>query len=275
MKAAMHGVKKFALITGASSGIGLAFSRELGRLGYPLLMVSNEEEKLNAAALEIQSEYKVKAMPLCMDLAQNDSAQKLFDYCEGNNIQIEILINNAGIFFFRDVMNTTLDLVEKTINLHVYTPTMLSALFAKQMIRQNREPFRQSYILNIASIAARMMMPGIALYSATKSYLHCFSRAMRHEAFERGISITTVCPGAIATGLYGLAPRYMKLGLRLGVILTPERLASKAIKKMFQRKAEYVPGGFINRLFVFIINVLPEPLVRSIKRKIDKLSSRS
>ena len=112
-------------------------------------------------------------------------------------------------------------------------------------------------------------MPGIALYSATKSFLRCFSRAMRCELFESGVSITTICPGAVATGLYGLAPLYMKLGLGLGIILSPERLARKALKKMFQKKAEYIPGGMVNRLFIFLVSALPEFLVRYIKKKID------
>ena len=261
----------YALVTGASSGIGLAMSRDLARRGYQLLLVSNEEERLAGTALEIQAEYKVRAIPLFMDLAQSDAAQKLFDYCEKNGIKIEILVNNAGIFFFKDIVVTGMERIETVIKLHVLTPVMLSRLFAGQMLRENpQQNPRECYILNMASIAAQMMMPGIALYSATKSFLRCFSRAMRCEVFDKGVSITTICPGAVATGLYGLAPRYMKLGIRLGIILTPERLARLALKKMFQKKAEFIPGGPVNRLFIFLVNALPEWFVRWLKRKIDK-----
>ena len=263
--------RQYALVTGASSGIGLALGRELARRGYPLLIVSNEE-KISFVAGEIQSEFGVKVIPLCMDLARPNSAEKLFEYCEGNSLQFEILVNNAGIFFFRDVNETPISLIEKTINLHVLTPTLLTRLFAGQMINENSEN-RQCYILNIASIAAWMMMPGIALYSATKSYLRCFSRAMRNEVYGKNISITTICPGAVATGLYGLKPRYMKLGLRFGIIITPEKLAAKAVKKMFAKKSEYIPGGLLNRLFIFIVRSLPEPFVRFVKRKIDRRRS--
>ena len=260
----------FALVTGASSGIGLAMSRELARLGYPILLVSNEEERVAAVALEIQAEFKVRTIALYMDLAQSDSAQKLFDYCTNNNITVGILVNNAGIFFFKDVALTKPERIETVLKLHVLTPVMLSRLFAEQMLRVNRQENRECYILNMASIAAQMMMPGIALYSATKSFLRCFSRAMRCETLDQGLSITTVCPGAVATGLYGLAPRYMKLGIKLGIILTPERLARLALKKMFKKKAEYIPGGPVNRLFIFLVNALPEWLVRRLKRMIDK-----
>ena len=257
--------KGFALVTGASSGIGLAISRELARRGYPLLLVSNEEEKIVEAALGIYSDYKVNAISLFMDLAQRDSAQKLYDYCQANKIQVEILVNNAGIFFFRDICDTEPKLIEKVLDLHILTPTMLTKFFTDQMMKENRK----GYVLNIASIAARMMMPGIVLYSATKSYLRCFSRAIRCEIYNREISVTTICPGAVATGLYGLAPGYMKLGLFFRIIITPEQLAVRAIKKMFQKKSEYIPGGLINRLFIFIVETLPEWLVRRIKKKID------
>lgn len=261
--------KGFALVTGSSSGIGLAIGRELAGRGYPVFLVSNEEEKIHEAALKISVDYKVNAKSLYMDLAQYDSAEKLFAYCETNDIHVEILVNNAGIFFFRDVINTKPDLINKEIDLHIHTPTMLTRLFADKMISGNRK----GYILNMASIAAWMMMPGITLYSATKSYLRCFSRAIRHEILDKGVSVTTVCPGAVATGLYRLAPRYMKLGMALGIILSPERLARNAVNKMFKKRSEYIPGGFINRLFIFLVVILPEWLVRILKKKLDRYKS--
>ncbi|MDR2702590.1 MAG: SDR family NAD(P)-dependent oxidoreductase [Spirochaetaceae bacterium] len=255
----------FALVTGASSGIGLAISGELARRGYPLLMVSNEEAKLAEAAASLQAEYHVKTIALYMDLAQKDSAHKLFNYSETNNLKIGIVVNNAGIYFFKDVTNTPPERIETVINLHILTPALLCRLFAQQMISEGR----RGYILNIASIAARMMMLGIALYSSTKSFLRCFSRSMRLETFDHGVSITTISPGAAATGLYNMSPRYVKLGVRFGYIITPERLASLAVKKMFQRKAEYIPDGFINRLFILLVAAIPEALVRRIKKKMD------
>jgi len=254
----------YALVTGASSGIGLEISKELAGRGYPLLMVSNEEENLNRAAAEIQDAFHVNAKPLYMDLAENSAAQKLYDYCAVNSIIVEILVNNAGIFFFKDIVKTAPQRIETVINLHIHTPAMLCRLFAEQMVRENRK----GYILNISSIASQMMMPGITMYSSTKSFLRCFSRSMRNEVYDQGIGITTICPGAAATGLYNLSPRYIKLGIFLGIIIHPERLARIAVKKMFKRKAEVIPGWFINRLFIFLVNAIPEALVRRIKRAI-------
>ena len=266
----MENEKKTALVTGASSGIGLALSKELARRGYPLFIVSNEEEKLAEAAGEIGRTYGVKVMYLFMDLAQKDSAQKLFDYCEANAITVGILINNAGIFFFRDVALTDPSLVETVLNLHVQTPAMLCRLFAEKMMRDHAQDHRENYIMNMASIAAWMMMPGITLYNSTKSFLRCYSRALRHETFEKGISITTVCPGAVATDLYKLSPRYRELGVRLGIMITPEHLARRAIGRMFKKRAEYIPGFLLNRFFIFAVNAMPGILVRYIMKKVNK-----
>jgi len=257
----------FALVTGASSGIGLEISRELAKRGYPILMVSNEEEKLARLSAEFQSEYKIKAVPYYMDLALADSAQKLYNYCVENCIKIEILVNNAGMFFFKDIVDTVPSRIETIINLQVLTPSMLCRLFTEQMIRENIK----GYILNMSSIAAWMMMPGITLYNSTKSFLYCFSRAMRRETVEHGISITTICPGAVATGLYNLSQRYLNLGVRLGIILPPHRLAVLALNKMFKRKANYIPGGFINRLFIFLVQSLPEWVIKKIRKKLRKI----
>lgn len=256
--------KQFALVTGANSGIGLAFSEELAQSGYSLLLASNEEEKIIQTAQRIQSEFNVRAVPFFIDLAQADSAQKLFDFCVANNIIIEILVNNAGIFFFRDIAETPPSRIGTMINLHVLTPAMLCRLFAEQMLRENRS----GYMLNVASIAAWMMFPGISLYSATKNFMRTFSRSMNRETMDSGVSITTVCPGAVATGLYGLPQRYMKLGIRLGIIMPTQRLARLALKKMFRRKAEYVPGGLLNRLLIFLVKMLPEWMIKRLRRKI-------
>jgi len=261
----METVKNTALVTGANSGIGFAICAELAKRGYPLLMISNENEKLKEAASNLSAEYGIKAIPFCIDLAKIDSAQEILIYCQVNNITVEILVNNAGIFFFKDVCDTTLEKSRLMLNLHINTPFTLTQIFAKQMITEKRS----GYILNMASISSRMMVPYIALYSSTKSFLRCFSRAMRNEVFDKGVSITTISPGAVATNLYNLPARYMKLGIFLGIIIKPARLASLAVKKMFKRKAEYIPGGFINNLFIFIVNILSEKSIRKIKRKID------
>jgi len=228
-------------------------------------MVSNDEAGIAEAAAELGARHGVRAIPLCMDLSLADSAQRLFDHCLDNGLEVEILVNNAGVFFFGDVVDIPDERANGMIALHMTTPAALSRLFARRMIARKTK----GYILNVGSISSRMMMPGIAFYAATKSFMRVFSRAMRNEVFDDGVSVTTLCPGAVATGLYSLPPRFLKAGVRLGAIMLPERVARLAVRKMFARKAECVPGAFFNRLFILVVAAAPEAAVRWLRRKVN------
>ncbi|MFQ8826895.1 MAG: SDR family NAD(P)-dependent oxidoreductase [Alistipes sp.] len=108
------------------------------------------------------------------------------------------------------------------LRLHVRTTTLLCHYFGRSMQARGR-----GYILNMSSMSAWMPFPGISVYAATKSYLRTLSLAIRNELYDRGVRVTAVCPGAVATGLYNLSERYQRLALRLGIMMTPERLARK------------------------------------------------
>ena len=118
----------------------------------------------------------------------------------------------------------------------------------------------------MSSMSAWMPFPGISVYAATKSYLRTLSLAIRNELYDRGVRVTAVCPGAVATGLYNLSERYQRLALRLGIMMTPERLARKGLRALFSGRRRTVPG-FVNRVFVPLAGLIPGPIVRLIKRK--------
>ena len=124
----------------------------------------------------------------------------------------------------------------------------------------------RGYILNMSSMSAWMPFPGISVYAATKSYLRTLSLAIRNELYDRGVRVTAVCPGAVATGLYNLSERYRRQALRLGIMMTPERLARKGLRALFSGRRRTVPG-FVNRVFVPLAGLIPGPIVRLIKRK--------
>lgn len=254
----------FALVTGASSGIGLEYARQLASMGYDLLAVSNQKEQLEACVCAIEKEFEIKAVPLCLDLAVADAAERLFSYCIENGITVDILINNAGVFIFNDIVDTSPQRLETMMVLHMNTVTMLCRLFGSGMKSRGR-----GYILNMSSLSAWMPVPGIALYGATKAYIRNFSRAMHHEMKPFGVGVTAVCPGGVSTGLYGLAPRYQRLGVRLGVLCTPERLVKKALRAMFARREIIVPG-LMNKLFVPVMAVMPGFLIRALKNRLSE-----
>ncbi|MDE6339612.1 MAG: SDR family NAD(P)-dependent oxidoreductase [Muribaculaceae bacterium] len=252
---------RFAVVTGASSGIGLCFCRVLAENGCALLMVSNQREELVNAAAEIQQQYGVKAIPHYADLTDRDQLIKLIATVDGGLSDPDILINNAGIFSFQAVSSMKPAKIESFLRLHVDAVTMLSREFALRFRSHGK-----GSILNMSSMSCWMPMPGIALYSATKAYIRVFSRALHYEMKESGVTITVACPGGIATDLFGLPESLKKLAVRIGALDTPERFARNAVKQMLRGRKQYI-NGFINRLAIVIVALLPTPVRMQIKHR--------
>jgi len=249
--------KGWALITGGSSGIGYEYARVLAEKGYSLLLVSNEDVRLQETADGLREHYRTVVIPLCMDLAEAGAPFRLHDFCVREGLQVDILINNAGIFYFGEVLQQPAERIAKMLFLHVQTTTLLCRLFGEEMKHRGR-----GYMLNMSSLSAWTAYPGIALYAATKSYLKSFSRAFRAEMREYGVGVTTLCPGAVATDLYHLDKKLQRLAVRIGVMMRPERLARIGIRAMLRRRGRLVPG-WINRLFLPIARILPARWIRA------------
>jgi short-subunit dehydrogenase len=252
--------KKTALITGASSGIGLAIAQELAAKNFDVVLVSNQQKELFEASKQIGVQYKVETWPFLLDLAEVGAAQKLYNWCSQNNIFIDVLVNNAGIYFFGEVVKTDIDQAQKMTVLHVTTPSLLCVLFGNEMKKRKR-----GHILNISSLSAFLPYPGIAFYSSTKNFLKNFSRAFRTEMMDYNVNVTCVCPGAVSTQLYELKDSRRKLAMRLGIMMSAEKLAFISVKAMLKKKSLVVPG-FVNRLTLFFTNLFPKSFILLIRR---------
>lgn len=256
---------RLAVVTGASSGIGLCFCRTLASQGCDLVMISNQEGILDDCAARTASEFGVVAYPFFCDLTRKEATSDIIAYLDSNSLQPDILINNAGIFSFRTVSETPQTKVQCFIDLHVTAVTMLTRAFAERFAAQGK-----GNILNMSSMSCWMPMPGIALYSATKSYIRVLSRAMHYELRDTPVRITVACPGGIATDLFGLPKNLQKLAVRLGVIQTPEKFTLKAVKKMLRGRKQYI-NGWLNRISIFFVAILPTSVRMMIKhRMLDK-----
>lgn len=254
----------YALITGGSSGIGLAFARELARRNYGIVIVSNQEEKNREVCQHLEDTYNIKAVPLYMDLTLPHAAQSVYDFCIENKLDIEILINNAGMFFFKEIAETSAELASKITQLHVTTPTLLSVYFSKYMKEK-----QSGHILFISSITAWMSFPGVVLYASTKGYVRQFARSLRYEMKDYHVNVTVVCPGAVNTGLYQLSDKQRKMFQSLQLMVSPEKLAKQTIQALFRKKAVYTPG-FINKLSRPFVAIVPSCVIQIIKHKIWK-----
>ncbi|MCQ2350499.1 MAG: SDR family NAD(P)-dependent oxidoreductase [Paludibacteraceae bacterium] len=254
----------YALVTGASSGIGLQYAHRLAEhYKYDLVLVSNQEKEIKETADEIGEKYGVKAISIYKDLSTESAPQELFDYCKENGIEIEVLINNAGVFFFNDLANTAEKRVNLMLHLHIRTVTNMTRLFGAAMAERGH-----GYILNMSSMSAWMAMPGIQCYNASKAYILNFSKSMWYELKPHGVTVTSITPGAIDTGLYGLAPNLRKLAVALHVSMPPAKLVKKALKAMFKGKKTSMPG-VLNYLFVPMIKHLPDWVVFFAMKKIS------
>ncbi|MGN0214028.1 MAG: SDR family NAD(P)-dependent oxidoreductase [Muribaculaceae bacterium] len=251
-----------ALVTGASSGIGLEFCRQLAAMGINLLMVSNQMQELAAARDHLAARYpNQRFWAHYKDLAQPNAAEEIYNYCEQNGIVVDILINNAGIFSFKLLADTTTERLNLFIDLHMRTVTMLCHRFGNDMKQRG-----SGYILNMSSMSCWMPMPGIGMYAATKAYIRVFSRTLALELKESGVGVTVACPGGIATDLFGLPRNLQRLGVKVGALATPERFVRNALNRMFNRKKQYI-NGFINRLAIVSVSLLPDRIRLIVKHK--------
>jgi short-subunit dehydrogenase len=250
----------WAIVTGGSRGIGLAISQRLAEMGYNLLVVS-VDEGLEEVGMSLQSNNGVAVRTLSMNLARSEAAAELYEWCGANGIQPDILVNNAGVFIYNDLIHTSAERIETIINLHVMTVAVLSRLFAADMVERGR-----GRILNMSSYAAWMPWPGLALYSATKSFIASYTRSLAAELRGTGVTATTVLPAGVTTGLYGLSPNLQNVGRRFGILLTPERTAKLSLAAMFRGRKSYVSGRFM--WFVLpIVRVMPSWIIWFARRK--------
>ncbi len=261
-----------SLVTGASSGIGLQYATQLARDYHTdLLLVSNQEEELRKVAEDLETQYHVKAVPHYADLSKQDAAEELYNYCHANNLVVDILINDAGVFFFNPYCETSMRRIELMLNLHMITVAKMCRLFGEDMIaRQLTEeeqsqticgkPRKKGYILNMSSMSAWMAMPGIQTYNATKAFIYNFSKSLWYELHPKGVNITVMTPGAVDTALFGLAPNLRRLAVNLTVSIPPEKLVKRALRSMFRGRKADMPG-VINHLCTPLLKHTPDWLV--------------
>lgn len=270
-----------SLVTGASSGIGLQYATQLARDYHTdLLLVSNQEDELRKVAEDLEAQYKVRAIPHYADLSKQDAAEDLYDYCHANNLVVDILINDAGVFFFNPYCETSMKRISLMLNLHMITVSKLCRLFGEDMIARQLtdeeqaqticgKPRRKGYILNMSSMSAWMAMPGIQTYNATKAFIYNFSKSLWYELKPKGVNITVMTPGAVDTALFGLAPNLRRLAVNLKVSIPPEKLVKRALRSMFRGKKADMPG-VINHLFTPILKHTPDWLVFFVIKHIGK-----
>ena len=252
---------KYALVTGASSGCGYEYARILAQKGYNLLIVSNEDA-IHEKADILRSDFPVNVISLVRNLGVQDAAKDLHNYCTDNDIEIEVLINNAGVYHDRDFMDDSEAFNMLIMNLHMITPAMLIYYFGQDMAKRGK-----GYVLNMCSVTADIAVQRLGSYGSTKAFLRNFSRSLYVEMKDKGVIITDMTPGAINTGLYNIKPWATKIGLLLGYIVQPNYLARRGVNAMFRGRAKVSVPFVWNYLLIWLVVLfVPTCLLRLIRK---------
>ena len=252
----------YAIVTGASSGIGYAFSEQLAKRGYNLLIVSNVPEIHEAAEqLQTVSGEQLSVIGLQMDLGQQSSARELYNYAHEKGLEVEVLVNNAGVYHDKDILDDSEGFTSLIMNLHMYTPAMLCYLFGQDMKAR-----RKGYILNVCSVTSKMAAQRLGTYGGTKAFLSHFTRALHIELRKYGVHVTDVSPGAVDTGLYSIRPIFTKMGKCLGIIVSPQTLVRRALRALFRGRAKTTIPTVFWRVLCFLILLAPTCLLRLIRK---------
>lgn len=251
----------YALVTGSSSGMGYCYALELAQRGYNLLMVSNEEA-IHTKAKEIETLYPTcSILSLVMDLGTASAAKELHDYCAEQRLEVEVLINNAGVYHDRDFLADSEGFNQLILHLHVVTPAMLTYYFGQDMVQRHK-----GYILNMSSITDRIAVQRLGSYGGTKAFLSAFSRSVHIELKNKGVYVTTIRPGAVDTGLYSIRSTATKIGKALGYIVSPQYLVHRALKGLFRGRAVVSVPCIWNAVLLFLVALIPTCLLRAIRK---------
>lgn len=248
-----------ALITGASSGIGYNMAKYLNSMGYSLVLVARDKEKLQKIQKELSGEVKV----VVADLSNESKLKELYVLCKNDNI--DILVNNAGFGLFGEFTETDLNQELEMIDVNIKAVHILTKLFLKDMKKRNK-----GYILNVSSAASFQAGPLMATYYATKSYVTKLTLAIYEELRrdKSNVHISCLCPGPVNTNFNNIANVQFSMKS-----LSSEYVARYAIDKMFQNKLIIIPGIkmkftiFFNRL---VSNKLAIRIVYKFQKKKEK-----
>ena len=235
-----------ALVTGASSGIGLEIAKILASQNYDLIICARREKELQDLAEEITRQYTVNCKVVVADL----TTEKGVDLLIKDSVEVDILVNNAGFGILGDHFDMQLGRQLEMIELNIHALTRLSHVFGNLMVEKGR-----GRIMNVASIASYISGPTFAVYCATKAYVLSYSRALHKELKNKQVSVTALCPGYVTTGFQEVAGMELSKMEKLTTVPV-KKVAEIAVKAMHKGKREVMPG-IVNKPLPLVTKITP------------------
>jgi hypothetical protein len=248
-------MRPVTLITGASAGIGTELARVFAQHGHELVLVARREDRLAALADEIAAAGRPRPAVLAIDLAQRDAVSRIAAELAALNVEPEIVVNNAGFGLAGEAAALSGDEQLAMVDLNVRTLTELSLAFVDSVAKH------RGGILNVASIAAYLPGPGMAVYYASKAYVLSFTEALHQELSRRGIRVTALCPGPVATEFQSRA------GLgddSRDILAIPARRVAEIGYRGLKAGRRVVVAGIGNQIAVFFLRFMPHAFLMRI-----------
>jgi short-subunit dehydrogenase len=251
----------FTLITGASEGLGKALSIECAKRNMNLVLVALPGPELFHLAAYLKKNFAVQVVYYETDLSKDGSCESLYTFVQQLKLDVNVLINNAGIGNTKFFEEEKLSFFEKQIKLNVLATTTLTHCFLP-ILKKNAP----GYILNVGSLACFFAIPKKQVYSGTKSFIYFFSRSLRTELKSENISVSVLCPGGINSNANQTMLNKSGSWISNLSLMNPEEVAPVAILGLLQKKEVIIPGK-LNRLFLFLNHIVPVFVKRMIIKK--------
>jgi uncharacterized protein len=253
-------MKKTALVTGASSGIGQAFSEIFAAEGYDLVLVARSQAKLAEIATELRKRYSITATVLAKDLSEPSSAGEIYETLEKQAITVDILVNSAGFGTYGEFASLDLKRELEMLQVDVVSLVQLTRLFLPGMLRAGF-----GRILNVGSTGSFAPVPLMSTYGGAKAFVLSFSEGLSEELKGTPVRVTALCPGVTLTGFQETA-RVKRMRLVRGPAMSADQVARIGYKALMRGQAVVVPG-FANQVLAFAVRFTPRSLARSVSRR--------
>jgi len=236
--------ERWALVTGASSGIGAEFAEKLAARGMHLVLTARRQQRMEKLAEDLHTKHGAKSVIIPGDLASPKHVRKIVKEINRQNIEIELLVNNAGFAVVAEVEATSLDRVKAMLELNVRAVTELTYLLLPEMMKRGH-----GAIVNVSSVAGFQPVAYMGAYAASKAYILHFSEALWAEAIDQNVTVMALCPGVTETEFFEVAG--VSGWLKKQQSQTPEQVVRSALKALDKRKPCKIPG-FKNKLLAFV-----------------------
>ncbi len=253
--------KKYALITGATSGIGFELAKLFAKDGYNLIIVARDEEELRNTETELTNTYGIQVLSISKDLSEPQGAFELYEEAASAGIQPDVLVNDAGQGLYGKFVDTDITRELSIIQLNISSLVVLTKLFLQDMIKR-----REGKILNLSSVASKIPGPYQSVYHGTKAFVQSFTEAIRNEVKDSGVVITALLPGATDTDFFNKAEMQNSKIVQDGKLADAAAVAKDGYEALMNNH-DMVVSGFKNKVQVALSNILPDSLVADNVRK--------